>query len=106
MAVKTPAITASAHPVVITIQPPPSAFERLSSTAATTPSPSKIRIRVPRNSPSSGEVMSGTSLGFHPVERASYRFLPLLIEPLTLRLSKMRLPRTVHGPRGAQFFQA
>src|SRR5207245_1181390 len=40
---------------------PLSAFDRLSSTAATTPSPSKIRISVPRNSPSNGEVMSGTS---------------------------------------------
>src|SRR5207245_11465988 len=101
-----PANTASAHPVVITIQPPPSAIERVSNTAATTPSPSKIRIKVPRNSPSNGEVMSGASLRFHPVERPSYRLLPLSIELLTFCLSKMRLPRTVHGPLGAQFFQA
>src|SRR5207244_7166005 len=57
IAVNTPAITANAHPAVITIQPPLSAFDRLSSTAATTPSPSKIRIMVPRNSPSHGEVI-------------------------------------------------
>src|SRR5215469_11008466 len=57
MAVNTPAITANAHPAVITIQPPLSAFDRLSSTAATTPSPNKIKIIVPRNSPSHGEVI-------------------------------------------------
>src|SRR5256884_10008681 len=58
MAVNTPAITANAQPAVITIHPPPSAFDRLSSTAATTPSPSSIRIIVPKNSPASGEFIS------------------------------------------------
>src|SRR5439155_4024078 len=57
IAMNTPAITQNAHPDVITIHPPLSAFDRLSSTAATTPSPSKIRIMVPRNSPSHGEVI-------------------------------------------------
>src|SRR5215469_11835917 len=50
-------MTAKAHPAVITIHPEPSAFERLSSTPATTPSPSRIRTRVPMNSPKNGEVI-------------------------------------------------
>ena len=51
IAVKTPVITAKAHPVVITIQPAPSALLRLSSTLATTPLPIRMRIIVPMNSP-------------------------------------------------------
>src|ERR1043166_4764632 len=50
IAVKTPAITANAQPAVITIHPLPSAFDRFSTTPATTPSPSKTSIMVPRNS--------------------------------------------------------
>jgi len=42
IAVNTPAMTAKAQPLAITIQPAPSAFERLSKTFATTPSPSNI----------------------------------------------------------------
>ena len=57
MAVKTPAITAKAQPAVMTIQPLSWAFECFKTTAATTPSPSKIKIIVPRNSPSRGECM-------------------------------------------------
>jgi hypothetical protein len=57
MAVNIPAITANAHPAVITIHPEASALERFSRTPATTPFPSKIIIRVPRNSPSSGDLI-------------------------------------------------
>jgi hypothetical protein len=52
-----PAITANAHPAAMTGQPPPSAFERLSNTPATTPLPRSTSIIVPRNSPRTGEVM-------------------------------------------------
>src|SRR5438132_1159818 len=55
--VNTPAITANAQPAVMTIHPLPSAFVPLSSTPATTPLPRRIRTIVPRNSPSSGDVM-------------------------------------------------
>src|SRR5467141_3163551 len=107
MAVKTPAITANAHPAVITIQPLPSAFERLSSTAATTPSPSKTRIIVPRNSPASGDVMAPEPpSGFNPVKRSGDRFLPLLVQLLALRFGEVRLPGAVDRPVGAQLFQA
>ena len=47
VAAKTPIITAIAHPVVMTIQPPFSALDRWRSTAATTPSPKRISIPVP-----------------------------------------------------------
>src|SRR5438552_1455845 len=107
MAVKTPAITANAHPAVITIQPLPSSFDRLSSTAATTPSPSKTRIIVPRNSPTSGEVIAPEPpSGFHPVKRSCDRFLPLPVQLLALRFGEMRRPSAVHRPVGAQLFQA
>src|SRR3712207_4298316 len=43
--------TAIAHPQVMTIQPEFSALEFLSRTAATTPSPSRMRSIVPINSP-------------------------------------------------------
>src|SRR5580692_11403434 len=45
IAVNTPAITA------ITIQPAPSAFDRLRNTFATTPLPNSINMSVPMNSP-------------------------------------------------------
>ena len=49
--VKMPVITAKAQPVVMTIQPAPSALLPLSRTLATTPLPIRMRIRVPMNSP-------------------------------------------------------
>src|SRR5271154_5980231 len=61
IAVKTPHITAKAHAEVMTIQPAFSAFVFLRSTLATTPSPSRIRTMVPRNSPSQGEVIRRAS---------------------------------------------
>src|SRR4051794_38471154 len=57
IAVNTPAITAKAQPAVITIQPEPSAFDRFSTTLATTPSPSRINTRVPINSPRNGDAI-------------------------------------------------
>src|SRR5208282_1621337 len=92
---KTPAITANAHPAVITIHPLPSAFERFSSTPATTPLPSSTRIMVPRNSPTNGEVIQqspsnvvvlGKTLAgasrIDPIKRTRDRFLPLFVHLL------------------------
>src|SRR6202789_4069606 len=50
-----PAITAKHQPAVITIHPEFSAFDRFSNTPATTPSPSRIIIMVPMNSPKNGD---------------------------------------------------
>src|SRR5687768_4683082 len=47
---KTATNTAIAHPQVITIQPEPDPFVSLSTTFATTPSPSSKRIAVPTSS--------------------------------------------------------
>src|SRR5215470_12905093 len=69
IAVNTPHITANAHPAVITIHPLFSAFDFLSSTAATTPSPSRIKISVPRNSPSHGDVMPILSFSSQPNQK-------------------------------------
>src|SRR6267154_2099557 len=77
IAVKTPHMTANAQPVVMTIHPLPSAFDFFRSTAATTPSPSKIRIRVPRNSPSQGDVIPFLLLILYPVERTRDSLFPL-----------------------------
>src|SRR6266849_3171569 len=57
-AVMTPHITANAQPAVITIHPEFSALDFFRTTAATTPSPSKIKMSVPRNSPKNGEFIS------------------------------------------------
>ncbi len=46
----TPNATASAHPVVMTIQPAFCALERASRTPPTTPSPRTIRSAVPKTS--------------------------------------------------------
>ena len=55
IAVKMPQSTANAQPAVMTIQPAFSALLFFSSTPATTPSPSRISIIVPMNSPSIAE---------------------------------------------------
>src|SRR5436190_1137897 len=68
-AVKTPAITANAHPPVMTIHPAPSALVRFSKTFATTPLPSRIRIIVPMNSPNSGEVIVAVPFAKRPLEK-------------------------------------
>ena len=51
MDVKTPHMTANAHPAVIAIQPAFCALDLLRSTLATTPLPSRMRTIVPMNSP-------------------------------------------------------
>ena len=51
MAVNTPAITAIAHPVLMTIHPEPSPLDFRSRTLATTPFPMRISTMVPMNSP-------------------------------------------------------
>src|SRR6266852_1842848 len=78
-AVNTPAITANAHPAVMTIHPPPSPFERFSSTPATTPSPSKSSIIVPRNSPKNADVvmlfLSQAPSRLDPIKRTGHCLL-------------------------------
>src|ERR1017187_2747918 len=51
MAVKTPVITAKAHPAVMASQPVPSALLRLSNMLATAPLPMRMRISVTRDAP-------------------------------------------------------
>src|SRR5689334_8328492 len=53
MAAKTPAMTARAHPVVITIQPEFSPADFFSNTLALTPYPKKTRTKGPMNLPMS-----------------------------------------------------
>src|SRR6476469_162117 len=56
-ATKTPTMTAKHQPVVMTIQPAFCAFDLLSRTPATTPSPSRMRNSVPRSSPQNNPVI-------------------------------------------------
>src|SRR5438477_1225292 len=49
-------VTASAHPAVMTIQPELCPLVRCSTTLATTPSPSTIRIAVPKTSARMGDM--------------------------------------------------
>src|SRR2546423_5992631 len=106
MAVKTPAITAKAHPAVITIQPLASPLERLSSTPATTPSPRRINIIVPRNSPRIGEVIDLVPfLRIGPIERTLDGFFPVLVKASAPVFVKGRLPDAIDGPFGAQLVE-
>src|SRR5882672_4125769 len=57
-----PQSTANAHAVVMTSHPLFSAFDRLRSTPATTPSPSRIMTRVPMNSPRKGDRIQFTHI--------------------------------------------
>ena len=59
--VSTPQSTAKAQPAVMTIQPAFSALDCLRRTPATTPSPSRMTTRVPRNSPKKGDSMGTLS---------------------------------------------
>src|SRR5215469_15684576 len=98
----TPAITANAQPLVMTIQPAPSAFERFSRTPATTPSPNRISISVPMNSPkhfaSIKRLLRDSDFAGldHPVERFADRPLPKFIQLLALPVFKIRFPGVVH----------
>ena len=71
MAVKTPAITAKAHPLVMTIHPEPSAFERFNKTFATHPLPNSTRTSVPMNSPKQREAMKVLSSA-HPINSSNH----------------------------------
>jgi len=52
-------VTASAQPVVMTIQPELFPFVRCSTTLATTPSPSTMRMAVPNSSAKSADMVGG-----------------------------------------------
>src|SRR5215469_8068065 len=116
-ATNTPANTANAQPVAITIQPLPSAFDRFRSTPATTPSPSKISTSVPANSPKTGDVISFSSLfnaaalsekpetSRRPVKRPCHGLFPFLVHTVARRILHLRLPRLVHSPVGAQLIE-
>src|SRR5215813_3185905 len=124
IAANTPAITAKAHPAVITIQPDASPFDLFRSTQATTPSPRRIRISVPTNSPKKGVIIFFSirvdsqfvrstrklcpcleSLPLHPAEGSRYRFLPFRIESFAGFAFHMALPHMIHAPLLAQFSQ-
>src|SRR3954453_157522 len=98
IAVKTPVITANAHPVVITIQPAPSALLFLSRTLATTPLPIRMRTSVPMNSPKKFDVICA----LEPVERSRNRLLPQPVQLLPPRRFHLRFPGMVHAPAAAQ----
>src|SRR6185503_11351666 len=70
--------TAKPHAVVMTIQPPFSAYEPFNDTPATTPLPRSIRVIVPMSSPKKGctRISFGGGRSVDPVERAAHGFLP------------------------------
>src|SRR5580704_11456823 len=112
MAVNTPAITAKAQPLVITIHPAPSALERFNNTFATTPSPSRISTSVPINSPKHFASMKGLLFSVltpielpNPVERAGDRSLPQVVHLLALSVLQIRLPGAINRPIRAKIFQ-
>src|SRR4051812_7295664 len=83
IAVKTPVITAKAHPAVIASHPEPSALLRLSSMLATLPLPIRMRIIVPMNSPKYLDAIGPRELavcdaacGLQPVEGPRDGLLP------------------------------
>src|SRR5579864_1345394 len=77
IAAKTPAITATPHPVEMTIHPPPWPLDFVKSTLATVPFPSRTRTRVPMNS---------------PMSRGSMRYKPPL-SPTSARLQPLDFPQ-------------
>src|SRR5450432_2918710 len=102
IAVKMPVITANAQPVVIAIQPAPSALVRLSSTLATTPLPIRIRISVPMNSPKNFDAIEFLSRLVQPIERPRHGLLPKPVQFLPAGRLHLRLPGLIHGPAPAQ----
>src|ERR1700684_2931564 len=102
MAVNTPAITANAHPLVITIHPAPSAFERFKTTFATTPLPSKMSMSVPMNSPkhfaSIQHPLLVRILLPDPIERLAHRSLPKPVHFIPFCIREVRLPGALHSP--------
>jgi hypothetical protein len=79
IAVKIPAVTPNPHPVAITIQPAPSAFDFFSKTLATTPSPNRIKTIVPMNSPNSGPCIIISSSGYLAPSVIAYSSYPLTV---------------------------
>src|ERR1700684_764911 len=122
MAVNMPAITANAHPAVITIHPEPSALERFSKTPATTPFPSNIITRVPKNSPSSADLIEfpfvqakhspaeGPALqtsprSLQPIGGLRHGALPVAVHFVARFLFHVRLPGLLHCPIRSQLVQ-
>ncbi len=82
--VKMPQTTAKAQPAVTTIQPALWALDRPSRTSATTPSPRRMRINVPRNSPIAGDaaVMTPqTGSGAETVRRDGTEIVRWVVPP-------------------------
>src|SRR5262252_4514626 len=104
IATNTPAITANAQPLVMTIQPASSAFERLSKTFATTPSPNSIDTSVPMNSPkhfASTQIPPPpiqTRQLVDPIERAGHGSLPKVVELIALSIRQVGFPGVVDLP--------
>src|SRR5579863_10017838 len=96
-AVKTPAITANAQPPVITIHPPPSAFDPFRSTPATTPFPNRTRMSVPMNSPSRISCMA-IARGNCPVKGTGHGLFPVLKQYVSAFILELRDPLAVRAP--------
>ena len=78
----------------MTIHPEPCALECLSKTLATQSFPSKIKTRVPMNSPSSGEVISVCSLPFEIAARViDQHFVQLIVSNALLFQCRANLLR-------------
>src|SRR6516165_11690954 len=111
IAVNTPAITANAQPLVITIQPAPSAFERFSKTFATTPSPNKTSMSVPTNSPKHFASIEKLLFGFgfvesrRPIKRPTHRTLPEAVQLIALSPVQVWFPHAVNFPVFTEVFE-
>src|SRR5688572_787550 len=92
--------TAKPHAVVMTIQPPFSAYEPFSETPATTPLPCRIRVIVPISSPRkpSTPISFRSARPIDPVERALHGFLPCGVQLRALRLRHRGLPAALDAP--------
>ena len=79
-------VTANAQPAVMTIQPELLPFVRCSTTLATTPSPSTMRIVVPNSSARMGDIARGLPRHRHPARMGgSRRLLPARRAPTTAK---------------------
>src|SRR5687767_10702321 len=95
-----PTKTASAQPVVITIQPAPCAFDRASSTPATTPLPSRMRSAVPTISATNGDMALSSGLGDR-VLPSFERLLPLARGQARMKNRGARMRGVGRGARAA-----
>src|SRR5579863_428774 len=110
-------MTAKHQPAVITIQPAPSAFERLSRTFATTPSPRRMSISVPMNSPKHFVSIcqvplplalflnQSTQESAHPVKRLANGSFPHGVHFFTLGIRQIWSPGVVYRPVSAQIVE-